>query len=735
MKILIASSLHPVDDPRVFHKEAVSLAKEHEVHLAAVAHGRSAAPGVELHPFKRSAGRIRGTLQAYQAITRVFRRLRPDVVHFHDPDLVPLCLWLCLFTRSKVVYDIHEDVTKTIVKKRWLPGPLKRPLGWMFGKIEVFAASRFDAVVLAEPYALDRFGQINAVIVRNFAPLVEAPRRIPFSDDRPIRLIYVGGLAETRGILTLIEALDLTRVKAELHLAGRFYSEDFRKRVLTDRPDVHYHGVLSFGDVFNLLLQADIGMNCIHSVPSHVESLATKVFEYMAAGLPIITSDFPIWREIVEGAGCGVCVDPSDARAIARAVDDLARVPSQLTAMGQTARGLHEKKYNWSLEEKNLFEVYSRLERGKGRKGEKEKRTKGKVQSAIRNPTVSVVIPMRNERGSIEANLRALAANDLPREKFEVIVVDGMSEDGSAELAESLIREMGNGRVLKNPKRTTPVALNMGVEAAGGDIIIILGAHSAVFPDFLSKNLEALERTGADCVGGTLIHSSSDTLLANVINVAQNCPFGSGGAGFRYSDKPGDVSTVPFGAYRREVFDKIGGFDEALHKGQDAEFNFRMVESGLKIYYSPEIKTYYFSRSSLRRLFKQFLAMGWSKVFIFYLLPRLLKAYYYLPLLFTVGVIIVLLRLFWASKLETLVYLCAGVAYVALSVGSGLAFSRRKGIMLQSRAGAAALFPVCFFLMHFGYGLGIIKGLAELAFSFGKRAKRRKGEKAKRGGE
>lgn len=347
-------------------------------------------------------------------------------------------------------------------------------------------------------------------------------------------------------------------------------------------------------------------------------------------------------------------------------------------------------------------------------------------------PIISIVIPMRNERGSIEANLRALSANDLPKEKFEVIVVDGMSEDGSAELAAALLREMGNGRLIRNPRVITPVALNMGVEASRGDIIIILGAHSAVFPDFLTKNLEVLEKTGADCVGGTLVQARSDTLLTNVINVAQNCPFGSGGAGFRYSDRPGYVNTVPFGAYRREVFEKIGGFDESLYKGQDAEFNFRMVESGLTIYYSPDIKTRYFSRSSLRRLFRQFIAMGWSKVFIFYLHLRLLRAYYYMPLLFTVAVITVLVRLLWASGAEMLVYLMAALAYAILSIGFGLVSLRRRRIEIQNRLGAAALFPVCFFLMHFGYGLGIIKGLAQLALPFGKGAKARRGEKAKR---
>ncbi|HUT04476.1 MAG TPA: glycosyltransferase family 2 protein [bacterium] len=335
-------------------------------------------------------------------------------------------------------------------------------------------------------------------------------------------------------------------------------------------------------------------------------------------------------------------------------------------------------------------------------------------------PAVSVVIPMRNERESIGVNLDALAASDLSRERFEIIVVDGMSDDGSAELAEQKLLKMGNGRVIKNQRRITPVALNLGVEAARGDVVVILGAHSAVFPDFLSKNLETLERTGADCVGGTLVQGHGETLLADVINVAQNCPFGSGGAGFRYSDRPAYVNTVPFGAYRREVFDKVGGFNESLYKGQDAEFNFRMVENGLKIYYSPKIRTLYFSRASLGRLFRQFLAMGWSKVFIFHLHPRLLRAYYFLPLLFAAVVIVVLARLPWASGEDLWVYCGAGISYILLSIIFGLSYARQKRITLSGKARAAALFPLCFFLMHFGYGLGIVKGLLDLGLHWGK---------------
>lgn len=345
------------------------------------------------------------------------------------------------------------------------------------------------------------------------------------------------------------------------------------------------------------------------------------------------------------------------------------------------------------------------------------------ISPSDKKPAISVVIPMRNERQSIETCLNALFANELPRNQFEIIVVDGKSDDGSRELAQALLASSGMGRVVPNPKKITPSALNIGIEAARGDIIVILGAHSAVSPDFLEQNLAVLQESGADCVGGTLIPAKAESLLAAVIDVAQNCPFGSGGAGFRYSDKPGYANTVPFGAYRREVFDKVGRFDESLHKGQDAEFNFRMIRSGLRIYYSPRIRTRYFPRSSLGALFSQYLAMGWSKVFIFYRHPRMLRPYYFMPLLFAIASLVAVMRLFWASRAEMLFYLAAAASYAVFSV-FGLAFARRRKIRLRNRAAAAVLFPIVFWLIHFSYGLGIIKGLVQLAFRFGKRIKR-----------
>ncbi len=369
MKILIASSLHSIDDPRVFQKEAVSLAKRYDVHLVGVgdpAEGLLKVKGVELHPFERKGGKLLGTLRAYRWIHKSYRQVRPDVFHFHDPELVPMGLWLSVFGRCKVVYDVHEDVLKTLAKKTWVPKLLKRPLAWLFGRLEMAAVRRFELAIVAEPYAMQRFSGPNAVLVRNYFPLLPDRPREVFDGSRRLRLIYVGSLTKMRGVSSLAEALDLMKTLAQLWLVGRFHSESFRHEVLSGRTNVEYLGWVSLDKLFDYLLDADIGMNCVLPAPSHSEMLGTKVFDYMAAQLPIVASNFSVWPEIIEKAGCGVCVDPKDPGAIAAAVDELAGAPERLASMGEAGRRLFEEKYNWPLEEAKLLEAYSRLELVRG---------------------------------------------------------------------------------------------------------------------------------------------------------------------------------------------------------------------------------------------------------------------------------------------------------------------------------------------------------------------------------
>jgi len=364
MRVLVASSLHPADDPRIFHKEALSLAKRYDVDLIAVGERLCIRDGVRIHPLKRKQGKVLGTLGAWIAILREVKYLRPGVFHFHDPDLLPIALALQLKNVCSVVYDVHEDVGKAVMDKTWLPRWLRRPLAFCFDRFEKLAASRFDGVVAATEGIARAFKIPEPVVVRNFTPLVPDRPRKPFTRRRPLRLIYVGSITEVRGILQIISALDFLKVKAQLVLLGRVHSAAFLRKVheaMAGR-NVLYLGVEPFERVFDRLCEADVGLCCFLPAPNHLESLPNKLFEYMAARLPIVASNFPLWQRIVEGGGCGVVVNPEDPGEIARAIDGLAANPRLMLKMGQAGRALFEKEYNWSLEEQELFNLYSRLE-------------------------------------------------------------------------------------------------------------------------------------------------------------------------------------------------------------------------------------------------------------------------------------------------------------------------------------------------------------------------------------
>ena len=193
--------------------------------------------------------------------------------------------------------------------------------------------------------------------------------------------------------------------------------------------------------------------------------------------------------------------------------------------------------------------------------------------------TVSVVIPMRNEEKYIGKCLDSLLAQEWDGGPLEVVVVNGESEDRSKQIVESMMPTFPRLKLLDNPRRITPVSLNMGVKAATGDVIIILGAHSYVAKDFVSKNLHFLDTMAVDCVGGS-IAPVGDSYQGEAIALAMSSPMGVGNAFYRYSKVQRLVDTVQFGAYRREIFFRVGYFDEELVRNQDFELNHRIVSTG-----------------------------------------------------------------------------------------------------------------------------------------------------------
>jgi len=229
---------------------------------------------------------------------------------------------------------------------------------------------------------------------------------------------------------------------------------------------------------------------------------------------------------------------------------------------------------------------------------------------------VSNSIHCRNEARYIEACLQSIVAMDRTGMDLAVVVCDGMSEDGTREIVQRMAEQHALIRLVDNPHRTTPQALNLGLQAVPFDYGMILGAHAEVAPDYARACLEALEADDSlGCAGG-LIENLYETEEARAIGAAMAHPFGVGGAHFRTGAVAGRVDTVAFGVYRREVFERVGWFDEDLVRNQDDEFNFRVTKAGYGILLLPQAKARYHVRASFLRLYRQYFQYGYWKVYV-----------------------------------------------------------------------------------------------------------------------
>jgi len=365
-RICVITTVHSPFDVRVFHKEARSLAHAgYEVCLLAPAEGAERVDGVDIVPIGGSKkGRLhRATVLWWRALRKAFSA-RADVYHFHDPELIPLGFVLKIFTSAHVVYDIHEDYPQQIFSKRWIPAGFHRFAAVVVAVVERLAAGAFDGLVAATPDIAARFPSSKTVTVHNF-PRVEELAKVegdvlPYS-KRPNSVVYAGGISAIRGAFEMVKAIGLTEHPVELMIAGRFESEDLKNAlsVLPGWKQTRFWGWLNRSEVSALFARSRIGLVLLYPIPRHKKSLPNKLFEYMAAGIPFVASDFPLWRELGEGAG--LFVDPLDPHAIAEAIDWLLAHPDEAEEMGQRGRELVLKKYNWDREAQKLLQFYERL--------------------------------------------------------------------------------------------------------------------------------------------------------------------------------------------------------------------------------------------------------------------------------------------------------------------------------------------------------------------------------------
>ena len=359
MKVCHMTSVHSSLDDRIFYKECVSLAAAgYDTYL--VAPGRSFVEksvkvvGVGFY----KVNRIQRMFVLSRIVYKKALEIDADIYHFHDPELLPYGIKLKR-KGKKVIFDSHEDVPSQILAKEWIPLSIRKSISFLFKQYQKKVSRKIDCIVTATPYIANIFKAYgaNAVAVRNFPILEEID--VDNSDylERENIICYAGGLTEQRGIRELIKLS--SKMEMKLLLAGDIDDEYKKELIKTEKVDnVNFMGKLNRKEIKDLYKKSKIGMALLHPTPNHINALAIKLFEYMGAGLPIVCSDFPLWKEIVENTGCGICVNPKDDLKVKERVGFLLDNPEIAKSMGDKGKELVNSKFNWEIEKENLLETY-----------------------------------------------------------------------------------------------------------------------------------------------------------------------------------------------------------------------------------------------------------------------------------------------------------------------------------------------------------------------------------------
>jgi len=358
------TSAHFVFDPRIFSKISKSLSRAGYEVIVVARHDRDeTVEGVHIAAVPKVFGRLHRMTRTLWQIYKRALALDGDIYHFHDPELIPVALRLRLAGKH-VVYDAHENLPGTVSYKDYLPKRMRGTVAWITDHFERFAAGKFSAVIGATPPIVDRLRRVNprAVVVHNFPVPEEMLRNHPIAwEHRPPVVAYLGSISRARGIFELFQAMSRVQtVDCRLALAGWFEQPGLKEEIskLPGASRVDCLGRLSREQVAELLGRVRVGIVVLHPEPNLINCRPTKLFEYMWAGIPVVASDFPLWREIIQNAGCGLLVDPFNPDEIARAIEYLLTHPAEAEEMGHRGRATAKKLFSWETEERTLLDLY-----------------------------------------------------------------------------------------------------------------------------------------------------------------------------------------------------------------------------------------------------------------------------------------------------------------------------------------------------------------------------------------
>ena len=364
LKVVHLTSVHSAMDPRIFKKECRSLARAgFDVTIVGPHPEDTVEEQVRILSVKKHRSRVARMTRTVWSVFQAARQLDADVYHFHDPELIPAALLLRGIGKN-VVYDVHEDYPKDILFKAYLPRWSRPLVSRIAEHIEKAACRHFSALVSVTPFIAERLKAANSrtAIVYNYPYPEELIGKAPTRwKDRGVSATYVGTITPQRGIVEIVRAMELlpSSLDAVLEIAGDSMPEQIKRFEGWSR--VRFHGPLNQTDTYGLLRGARVGLLCEHPIPTFVESMPVKLFEYMGAGLPVIVSDFPLWRALLDGLDCAIFVDPLSVREVARAMEYLLTHDQEAERMGRRGQAAVIERWNWNTELPKLVDLYTEL--------------------------------------------------------------------------------------------------------------------------------------------------------------------------------------------------------------------------------------------------------------------------------------------------------------------------------------------------------------------------------------
>lgn len=365
-RIAHLSSAHPACDDRIFEKECRSLADAGYDVVLVAPHDRSeVVGGVRVHGVPIIEGRMKRMTQTVHAVYRAAVEEDAAVYHLHDPELLPVAVLLRL-RNKRVIFDFHEDFPLQVSTKNWIPKPLRAPTVMIARFMTALAVRSSHKVVAATPGIAQTLPLSKTGIVQNY-PVIESfgsNGSAPYA-ERAAGAVYIGAISAARGVKEMVQAMSMlpADIDSKLFMAGEFQPSGLLDEVqsLPGWERTRFVGFQPRHEIAQLLARVRIGLVLLHPAPNYIESQPVKLYEYMTAGLPVVASDFPYWRRIVDEAGCGLLVDPKDPRAIADAIEWLFRNPKEAEEMGKRGREAVFTRYNWRAEVPKLLGLYEEV--------------------------------------------------------------------------------------------------------------------------------------------------------------------------------------------------------------------------------------------------------------------------------------------------------------------------------------------------------------------------------------